>query len=228
VKGSIAFGFPTVATPLLALVVDVKTAIALTILPNIVMDGIQSLRRGGFVTTVRRLAVILVFGLVGMPVGTRLLLALRAETAEVILGAFLLAFVAWNVSGVTVTISRRWERGLAPVVGFVAGVVGGITNAPGTPLVVYFYALGMKKEEFVRSVAFSFLVYKVIQLGSLVGYGVLTWRLFGASVVLTLLGLGSFALGLRVQDRVAPRTFNRLVLGFVGVLGLVLLVRGLK
>jgi len=35
------------------------------------------------------------------------------------------------------------------VAGFVAGVVGGITNVPGTPLAMYFYALGMSKTDFL-------------------------------------------------------------------------------
>src|SRR5213078_1415615 len=45
VKGIAGLGFPTLATPLLSLAVDVKTAVALLILPNIVMDGIQFARR---------------------------------------------------------------------------------------------------------------------------------------------------------------------------------------
>ena len=35
VKGAIGFGFPTLGTPLLSLVVDVKTAVVVLILPNI-------------------------------------------------------------------------------------------------------------------------------------------------------------------------------------------------
>jgi uncharacterized membrane protein YfcA len=46
IKGAIGFGFPSLATPLLSLVVDVKTAVVLLILPNIVMDGIQFARAG--------------------------------------------------------------------------------------------------------------------------------------------------------------------------------------
>lgn len=36
VKGAIGFGFPALGTPLLSLVVDVKTAVVVLILPNIV------------------------------------------------------------------------------------------------------------------------------------------------------------------------------------------------
>lgn len=36
VKGAIGFGFPSLATPLLSLVVDVRTSVVVLILPNIV------------------------------------------------------------------------------------------------------------------------------------------------------------------------------------------------
>jgi hypothetical protein len=54
VKGSIGFGFPTLGTRLLTLLVDVKTALLVLIIPNIVMDGIQtgtSGSNGGGVTS---------------------------------------------------------------------------------------------------------------------------------------------------------------------------------
>jgi len=41
------------------------------------------------------------------------------------------------------------------------------TNAPGTPIALYLVALGMEKKEFVRSIAFTFLVVKGVQLVSL-------------------------------------------------------------
>ena len=56
VKGSIGFGFPTLGTPLLALLVDVKTAFLLLIVPNIVMDALQFMRAGAPRATMRRMA----------------------------------------------------------------------------------------------------------------------------------------------------------------------------
>src|SRR6266851_2784053 len=71
VKGAIGFGFPALGTPLLSLVVDVKTAVVVLILPNIVMDGIQFARRGTLLSTVRRFWVLLAAGAVGVVLGTR-------------------------------------------------------------------------------------------------------------------------------------------------------------
>jgi uncharacterized membrane protein YfcA len=228
IKGAIGFGFPTLGTPLLSLVMDVKAAVVVLILPNIVMDGIQFARRGAPMATVRRFAVLLAFGAVGTVVGTRLLVALSSTAATLILGAFIVAFVTLSATGATPRVPRRWEPWLSPVAGLLAGIVGGITNVPGTPLVMYFHALGLGKHEFVSSVAFTFVVYKIIQLGAVSYYGLLTPSRVGTSLILTVVALGGFALGLKVQDRLEQRTFNRAVLVFLGALGLWLVARSLR
>src|SRR5215470_11051507 len=132
VKGAVAFGFPLVATPLLALAVGVKTAVAVSILPNIAMDSVT-----------------------------------------LVLGVFVLLFVAVSASGFALRVSADWEPWLSPPVGLAAGVLGGLTNVPGTPMVLYFVALGMEKYEFVRAVAVTFIVVKVVQLVAVAWYGLL-------------------------------------------------------
>jgi uncharacterized membrane protein YfcA len=227
VKGAIGFGFPTLGTPLLTLLIDVKTAFLVLIIPNIVMDGIQFARRGAPRETVRRMASMVVFGAIGTVIGTRLLVALSSRAVMLILGGFILTFVVLNVAQLSPRLPAGWEPWASPVAGFVAGVVGGITNVPGTPLVLYFYALGMSKHEFVSAVAFTFVLYKVVQLGAVTWYGLMTWTILGWSLLLTLAALAGFGLGLRVQDRLSPATFNRAVLVFLAVLGCWIVLRSL-
>jgi uncharacterized membrane protein YfcA len=113
------------------------------------------------------------------------------------------------------------------VVGLATGVIGGVTNVPGTPLVIYFYALGMGKPEFVRSVAFTFILYKTVQLGAVAWYGLLPPSLLAASAGLSLIALASFALGLYVQDRLDQQAFNRAVIAFLAALGAWLVLRSI-
>ena len=105
--------------------------------------------------------------------------------------------------------------------------MGGITNAPGTPIALYLVALGMEKKEFVRSIAFTFLVVKGVQLVTLIWYGLLVWSLALVSLGLAATGLAGFALGLKLQDRLDQRSFSRAVLIFLAALGVWLLVRTL-
>jgi uncharacterized membrane protein YfcA len=227
IKGAIGFGFPALGTPLLSLFVDVKTAVVVLILPNIVMDGIQFARRGTPLSTIRRFGVLLLSGAGGVVLGTHVLTLLSPHAATLILGAFVLCFVALNATGLSPRVPAHWEPWLSPPAGFVAGVIGGVTNAPAIALVLYFHAIGLSKHEFVSSVAFTFLFYKLVQLGAVTWYGLLPWSLLGASLWLTAVGLVSFAVGLRVQDRLDQRSFNRAVLGFLALLGAWLLVRSL-
>ena len=207
--------------------VDVKTAVAALVIPNLVMDGLQLRRQGPLGATPRRLAPLLVFTMLGTIVGTKLLVVLSGRTATLILGAFVLGFVALDLARFSPRVPAGWERLLAPPVGLAAGVMGGITNAPGTALALYFVALGMDKREFVRSIAFTFLVVKAVQLASLGWYGLLGWPLVLGSLGLTAAGLAGFGLGVRVQDRLDQRAFNRGVLVFLATLGVWLVIRTL-
>jgi uncharacterized membrane protein YfcA len=225
VKGTIGFGFPTVATPLLALFVDVRTAVAVLVPPNLVLDGLQARRGGGLGATLERFKVMLVFGAVGTLAGTHLLVVLPARVALGVLGAFCIVFATLGATRWQPRVHPGWERWLAPPVGVLAGLVGGVTNVPGTPLVMYFYALGLPKPDFVRAVAVTFFVYKVMQLAALAWYGALSVDLILPAVGVTAVALGAFSLGLRVQDRLEQRTFNRVVLVVLAALGLWLTVR---
>src|SRR5712691_2653413 len=115
VKGAIGFGFPSLATPLLSLIVDVKTAVVVLILPNIVMDAIQFIRRGVPLAMARRFGTLLVFGSVGVALGTHVLTLLSSRSATLILSVFVLIFVALNTTGLAPKVPGHWEPWLSPV-----------------------------------------------------------------------------------------------------------------
>lgn len=227
VKGSIGFGFPTLGTPLLSLLVDVKTAFLVLIVPNIVMDGLQFVRCGTPPAIVRRMALLVLFGAVGTVIGTHLLATLASRTVMLVLGGFILLFVGLNVTRLAPRLPPGWEPWASPLAGLIAGVLGGITNVPGTPLVLYFHALGLSKQEFVSAVAFTFVLYKLVQLAAVTWYGLMSVALLVGSLLLTVAALAGFAIGLRVQDRLEPKAFNRAVLAFLALLGAWIVLRNL-
>src|SRR5262249_35273956 len=138
-----------------------------------------------------------------------------------------LGFVALDLARVTPRIPRGFERRLAPPVGLVAGVMGGITNSPGAGLALYFVALPMDKREFVRSIALTFLVVKGVQLLTLPWYGLFGSHLVLGALGLTVASLAGFWLGVRLQDSLDQRAFNRAVLVFLAILGVWLVARAL-
>ena len=195
------------------------------IVPNIVMDTVQAARGGALLRTLRRFAVLVLFGAAGTIIGTRLLAVLSPRIATIVLGVAVIGFVALNATRWSPRVPARWEPWLSPPVGLIAGLIGGVTNVPGTPLVIYFYALGLAKPEFVSAAGVTFVPYKAVQLAAVTWYGLLSWQTFAASLGLAVVALGGFLAGRAVQDRLDQRTFNRVVLIFLALLGAWLVYR---
>jgi uncharacterized membrane protein YfcA len=227
VKGAIGFGFPLIGTPLLALATDVRTAVAALILPNIVMDGVQAVRRPGVVAALRRHGSLIATGIVGTLVGTRFLAELSRSGLLVTLGATVLVFVLLSLARPDWRLPASAERPLAPIVGFVAGTLGGLTNTPSVALTPYLYAIGLPKAEFVRTISGTFLVFKLTQLGAVWHVGLLDRRVLILSLAASAVSLVGFRIGLVAQDRVPQAVFNRAVLILLAVVGVVMLARGL-
>src|SRR5437763_7675049 len=77
--GTLGFGFPLISTPLVALLVDVRTAVLVTVLPNIAVNVISIVRGGNWHDSLGRHWPLALWVVLGTLVGTRLLLTIRPE-----------------------------------------------------------------------------------------------------------------------------------------------------
>lgn len=228
VKGAVGFGYPLIATPLLALATDVRTAVAVLVVPNILMDAFQVIRQPGLVAAIRRHATLMATGIIGTVLGTQFLAAISTRGLFLTLGATVLVFVVLSVARPAWRISRAMERLLAPLVGLTAGTLGGLTNAPAVALTPYYYSLGLPKAEFVRALAATFLTFKLTQLGAVWQVGLLDRWVWLPWAAATVVSLSAFRLGLAAQDRVPQATFNRAVLTLLTIVGLAMLARAAR
>ena len=185
-------GFPLIATPTVALLLDIRTAITILIIPNIVMDVTQIFRGTFSPSLFRRFSWLLVLTVAGVFLGTKVLVTLPIWVLNLTLGVMVLVFVASNFFRLRLEIPPGMEKMFSPLAGLVCGFLNGMTNAAGPVLAIYFYSLKLAKTEFVKSMATIFIVTKVSQL-----IAVSTWNLFnfstlGLSLLVTLLRLLGF------------------------------------
>jgi uncharacterized protein len=227
VKGASGMGFPLIATPAVALFIDLRIAIAILLLPNIVMDLAQVLRDGFPTAVLRRFAWFAASTVVGVFVGTAVLVNLPLRLVNLFLGVMVLVFVASNWLHFEFAVAPKWEKKLALPLGFVSGFLNGLTNAAGPALAIYLYSLKLEKRQFVKSMSTIFIVTKVSQVMAVSG-----WNLFNASTVrmsiqVTLFSLAGFVIGLKIQDRINHETFKRALLLLLFVIGVTLVGRAL-
>ncbi len=212
----------------LPLLLEIRTAVTILIIPNIVMDSAQILRRGFPTEVLRRFAGMLWLVVLGVFLGTKALVALPMWILNLTLGTVVLIFVFSNLFRLDYQIPRRLEGILSPVVGLLGGFIMGMTNAGGPVFAIYLYSLRLPKKEFIKSIATIFIINKVSQLIAVSTWNLLTLSTLRLSAVVTLYVLLGFYLGLKSQDRVNQKTFNRVLLSLLFVIGVTLMVRALR
>jgi uncharacterized membrane protein YfcA len=227
VKGASGMGFPLIATPTVALLLDIRIAITILIIPNLVMDITQVFRGGFPFPVLRRFGWFFVVTVAGVFLGTKVLVTLPLWVLNLCLGAMVLVFVVSSWLHFDWIISPRLERILSIPAGFIGGFLNGMTNAAGPALAIYLYSLKLKKADFIKSISSMFIVTKLSQLAA-----VSTWNLFNASTLglslgVTLFVLLGFRAGLKTQDRINQHHFSRGLLILLFIIGITLIVRAL-
>ena len=227
VKGATGLGFPLIATPTIALLLDIRTAVTVLILPNLFMDSAQVIRDGIPYDVFRRFSSLILPTIIGVFLGTMALVSTPLWVLNFCLGVMVLLFVLSSMLKIDFTISPRGEKILSPVFGFLSGFLNGLTNAAGPTLAIYLYSLKLDKRTFVKSIATIFVTTKLSQL-----VAISTWNLFNRetmtlSVQVLLFTLAGFYAGIKAQERVNQRNFNRGLLILLSVIGVTLLLRSL-
>ena len=133
IRSALGFGEALVAVPLLALVLPVQVAAPLAVLVSItvaLLVVIQDWRN----VHVRSAGWLVLSTLFGIPVGLLVLKTVSEAVIKTILGAFIIAFAVYSLTGRKPELHN--DR-LAPLFGFTAGILGGAYGMNGPPLVVY-------------------------------------------------------------------------------------------
>jgi uncharacterized protein len=222
--GALGFGFPIVATPLVVLVIDIKSAIALLAPITLVLAVISALRGVALVSILREFWFVPLATALGAWVGTRILLAAPPEPFVLILALVILLYLNLDQlgRGKSELVQRlRLPFGLG--FGFVAGVFEAVANVAGPVLLIYFMLLGLAPAQIVQTLNLCFSMGKGAQTATWAMSGEIsprTWLLIGALVVPSVAAL--FA-GMRLRARIDAATYRRWLRGALWVMALLLL-----
>lgn len=227
--GAIGFGFPLLSTPLIAMIVDVRTAVLYTLLPNIVLNVISVLRGGGWWATVRRHGRVAVFVLLGAVLGTQVLAIANANALKLLLAALIAAYL----------LQARWAAGLGARVrahegaaglafGLLGGFFSGAVNVAVPPLLMFFGALELGPVAMTQALNLCFLVGRGTQIGALAWAGSMAPSVFLVSLVIGVLAVSSLKLGFSFQRRLSPAIFARLLRATLWTMTAVLVLQGAR
>lgn len=209
IRGITGFGSGLISVPLLALFLPLKFVVPLILL----LDFTASIVIGGF--NFKRVkwdevGVLIPFGIVGVILGTSLLVNLPPEPMLIALAAFVFVFAMrslLNLHG-----DKLISRGWAIPASLTGGTVGALFGTGGPPYVIYLSHRIRDKSELRATFSALFFTEGLTRIGSFLVAGLLmtasVWVAFFAALPLV---LGALYLGGRVHVGITPAQMARLV-----------------
>jgi uncharacterized membrane protein YfcA len=208
--GAIGFGFPIVATPLVALVIDVRSAIALLAPVTLVLVLLSVVRGGNLLELLRRFWYLPLVIAAGSFIGTHLLLAAPPEPFILVLAAVILFYL--NIDRLGLATNNAVKRLPLPFglgFGFAAGVFEAIANVAGPVLLVYFMLLGLAPTQMVQALNLCFTAGKGTQVVTWASAGAMSPALWLAVAAFTVPSVAALFVGMRVRSRIDAATYRR-------------------
>ena len=227
VKGAIGFGFPLIAVPLIANILDPRSAVIILSLASLFGNVWVTLQGGGSRATFRRLAPTLGGLAVGTVGGALLLANVDAALLGVFVGIGALVFALTSTLKPDLAIPSGLERYLALPMGLLGGVLGGSTSIFAPAIASYLHALQLNKREFVFFLTLLYTVGNIVQATSYALLGLYDARLLLIIVATCVPNAIGLTVGSRLLLRIDPRLFRRLVVVVICLSGLSLVARGL-
>ena len=223
VHGAFGFGFPMLATPLLALGFDLRTAILLTLVPTVSINLVSILSERHWRAALRDYWPIPAFTIVGSFLGTQALLSVDPEPFRLLLALVLIGDL----------VSDHLHRGGRPVrvptwgmalFGLLLGLLAGVVNIFAPLVVAYALYTQMPVALMVATFNLSFITSKSGQIIGFLSQGAFDLDVVGLAVTALPLILAALWLGIRLRRRVEMETYRGMLRGALWLISLAILV----
>lgn len=209
-KSVSGFGLPLVTIPAISAVADLETAVAVTSIPNLALNGALAWRERASWPETRDLPVLGIAGFVGAVIGTIVLVSVAEWILVALLLVVVIAYAVTFFTNPEIRLAPGPARRLAPIVGTIAGAMQGAVGISGPIVASWLHAYRLPRNALILSVTSLFALGAAAQVITLGIDGALDdrWLLSVAGVVPA---LATIPLGARLRETVTSATFDRIV-----------------
>ena len=224
-QGALGLGFPTIATPLIALVTDIRTAVILVLLPCLATIVVALFRSGAVRQAFAEFWMMPLYMVVGATIGTHIFIAHPEFPYALLLAIMILVYLNLERLGSEWPLVRRHKRPFGVLFGVAAGVTEGTANVAAPFLIVYYLAIGVAPTLFVQAMNMCFLVGKSTQFTTLATAGGVTAAQWGMTLPLALVAAAGAWYGVRIRGRIDAATYRRWIRGALWAIAALLIAQ---
>lgn len=224
VHGTMGLGFPVLATPLLALMVDVRLAILITLLPTAVVNIGSIIQGGNWRESIGRFWPLALYSVVGAAIGSRALVLLDPTPFKLLLAALVLLYLFVSQSkGFGMAWVKEHLGWSMLIFGLLAGISGGTTNVMLPLMVIFTLELGLARTAMIQTFNMCFLLGKLTQIAVFTHAGLFTTSVIVATAPLAAVSAAALLVGMRLRSKVAAQTYVRVIRSLLGVIAVLLI-----
>jgi uncharacterized membrane protein YfcA len=155
--------------------------------------------------------------------GSRLLISAPAAPLQLLLAAMLVVYLQQHrLRVLDWSFIARSPRAAGVGFGLVAGILSGAVNVAAPPLIIYFMTLGLEPIAMTQVLNLCFVAGKATQAASLTASQPGAARLLVISLPLTAVAVAAVLAGMRVQSRMLPETYRKLLRATLWAMALLL------
>ena len=224
IQGALGLGYPTVATPLIALATDIWTAVIVVLLPCLATIITGLLVNPHLRTALTRFWFMPLFALAGAAVGTRIFISYPAFPYALLLALLIIVYLNLDRLG-----SSQWQtvarhpRRWGLVFGVSAGLTEGTANVAAPPLIAYYLSLGIQPTVMVQAMLICFFAGKTMQFGTLAASGAVPATQWLMTLPLAGMAAAATVYGIRIRSRIDAQTYRRWLRGALWAIAAILL-----
>ena len=224
--GLSGFGFPLISTPTMALVSEVRTAVLVTLIPNIGVNIVSAASGMGWRENLRRYWAMPMWVLVGTIVGTQVVIWAPVNVLRLLLAGMIVVYLRQDrFKRVDWSVVNRHPGRAGAAFGLLGGFLSGTVNVMLPPLLIYFTTLAVPPLAMTQVMNACFLVGKVSQAAVFAAHGLFTSEGLLLTVPVTVVALAGYWAGLRLKPRVRPEVYRKVIRGVLWAMAGLLLAQ---
>lgn len=226
VQGALGLGYPMIATPLIALTIDMRSAVILVLLPCLAAVAVNVIRSGSLREVLAEFWMMPLFMLIGAAIGTRLFIAAPWFPYSLLLAAMIIFYLNLDRFGRRDwPIMRKWKTSFGASFAVLAGISEGTANVAAAPLLIFFLGVGLAPAALVQGLNICFLVGKSTQFATLSAFGGVSAVQWLATLPLAAVATVAVLYGIRVRSRLDADSYRLWLRRALFVMALILLAQ---
>jgi len=227
-KGISGSGLPQIAVPLIALMTDAPTAIAVVQIPTMSINLVQARPRGYPMSAVLPHWPVVVVLFLSTIIGVGLLTVTPPSVLFVLMAGLTSAAAIMLILKPAFVLPARLRLPVGIPIAGVAGITAGMSSLGGPFLIPYLLSLGLPKNLFVAVISLCYLSIILPTITFFLWWEIVPAELFLYSCVAILPALLGMWAGNHLRDRIDEAGFRKVVLAVLVVSAIGLIVKAVQ